>query len=67
MNLNLLASISSIISIPLAIVSIVVSIRADKRSTENYRKTKELLDQINEVALSNQRDIGYVNRDLENI
>ena len=56
-----------IVSIVLAIVSMQTSKKESEKSSQNYNDTKKLLDQIKKVALDNQKSIGYVETNLENI
>ncbi len=59
--------ISSIISIILAICSICFAYKESQKSERNYNETQKLLERIQEVALSNRKDIGIVNEDLSEL
>ena len=65
--LSWISLITGIVSIVLGIVSLIKSAKDAKSSQDNYEKTKRLLDEIQQIVLTNQKAIGYTEKQLSDI
>ena len=59
MIVDVISIASGLISIGLAIYAICFAKKESTQSTENYRRSKELLEEIKKVVYSNKEAIGY--------
>ncbi len=67
MDINTWSLIIGVISIALAIVSMVTSYFESKKSAQNYIETQKVLDEIKKVAIDNRKSIGYAIYDANRI
>ena len=64
MIVDVISIASGLISIGLAIYAICFAKKESTQSTENYRRSKELLEEIKKVVYSNKEAIGYTDDQL---
>ena len=67
MIVDVISIASGLISIGLAIYAICFAKKESTQSTENYRRSKELLEEIKKVVYSNKEAIGYTDDQLKDL
>ena len=67
MIVDIISIVSGLASIGLAIYAICFAKKESTQSTENYRRTKELLEEIKKVVYSNKEAIGYTGDQLKDL
>ena len=67
MIVDVISIASGLILIGLDIYAICFAKKESTQSTENYRRSKELLEEIKKVVYSNKEAIGYTDDQLKDL